>query len=122
MNDHTPMLLNEPFPSRPLSRAKSVASAEQGVQRARAEWAYANNNLNRIRPLLAKQFVTVDQVDKAQSSETALAEALKQAESQVQLSQAGLRSALAFRRAISGTSARPESPSGTVGLCASDFS
>src|SRR5262249_20132256 len=39
-----------------------VASAEQGVQRARAEWTYANNNLNRIQPLLAKQFVTVDQV------------------------------------------------------------
>jgi len=72
-----------------------LASAEQGVQRARAEWAYANNNLNRIQPLLAKQFVTIDQVDKAQSSETALAEALKQAESQVQLSQAGLRAALA---------------------------
>jgi membrane fusion protein, multidrug efflux system len=72
-----------------------LASAEQGVQRARAEWAYPNNNLNRIQPLLAKQFVTIDQVDKAQSSETALAEALKQAESQVQLSQAGLRSALA---------------------------
>jgi membrane fusion protein, multidrug efflux system len=72
-----------------------LASAEQGVQRARAEWKYANNNLNRIQPLLAKQFVTIDQVDKAQSSETALAQALKQAESQVQLSQAGLRSALA---------------------------
>jgi membrane fusion protein, multidrug efflux system len=72
-----------------------LASAQQGVQRARAEWAYANNNLNRLQPLLAKQFVTIDQVDKAQSSETALAEALKQTESQVQLSQAGLRSALA---------------------------
>src|SRR5215813_761842 len=72
-----------------------LASAEQGVQRARAEWAYANNNLNRLKPLLAKQFVTVDQVDKAESSATALAEALKQTESQVQLSQAGLRSASA---------------------------
>src|SRR5499433_21068 len=72
-----------------------LASAQQGVQRARAEWAYANNNLNRLKPLLAKQFVTIDQVDKAQGSETALAEALKQTESQVQLSQAGLRSALA---------------------------
>src|SRR5499426_1206804 len=68
-----------------------LASTEQGVQRTRAEWTYANNNLKRIQPLLAKQFVTVDQVDKARSSETALAEALKQTESQVQLSQAGLR-------------------------------
>src|SRR5215510_2522033 len=72
-----------------------VTSAERGVQRARAEWAYAKNNLNRLQPLLAKQFVTTDQVDKAQSSEVALAEALKQAEAQVQLSQAGLRSARA---------------------------
>ena len=72
-----------------------VANAEQGVQRARAEWSYANNNLNRIQPLLVKQFVTVDQVDKAKSSEIALAEALKQAESQLQLSKAGLQSALA---------------------------
>jgi multidrug efflux system membrane fusion protein len=72
-----------------------VANAEQGVQRAHAEWAYANNNLNRIQPLLVKQFVTVDQVDKAKSSETALAQALKQAESQVRLSQAGLQSAVA---------------------------
>jgi multidrug efflux system membrane fusion protein len=72
-----------------------VANAEQGVQRARAEWTYANNNLNRIQPLLAKQFVTVDQVDKAKSSEISLAQALKQAESQVRVSQAGLQSALA---------------------------
>lgn len=72
-----------------------VANAEQGVQRSRAEWDYANNNLNRIQPLLVKQFVTVDQVDKAKSSEIALAQALKQAESQVQVSQAALQSALA---------------------------
>jgi multidrug efflux system membrane fusion protein len=72
-----------------------VANAEQGVERARAEWAYANNNLNRIQPLLIKQFVTVDQVDRAKSSEISLAQALKQAESQLRLSQAGLQSALA---------------------------
>jgi membrane fusion protein, multidrug efflux system len=72
-----------------------VANAEQGVQRARAEWQYAHDNLNRIRPLLVKQFVTVDQVDKANSSEIALAQALKQAESQLGVSRAGLQSALA---------------------------
>jgi membrane fusion protein, multidrug efflux system len=72
-----------------------LANAEQGVERTRAEWTYANNNLHRIQPLLVKQFVTVDQVDRAASSELALAQALKQAESQVRLSQAGLQSALA---------------------------
>ena len=72
-----------------------VANAEQGVNRARAEWTYSNNNLHRIEPLLAKQFVTVDQVDRAKTSEIAQAEALKQATSQLKLSQAGLKSALA---------------------------
>jgi membrane fusion protein, multidrug efflux system len=72
-----------------------VANAEQGVSRAQAEWSYANNSLHRIEPLLAKQFVTVDQVDRARTSEVTQAQALKQAESQLLLAQAGLQSALA---------------------------
>jgi multidrug efflux system membrane fusion protein len=72
-----------------------VANAEQGVERVRAEWTYAKNNLNRIQPLLAKQFVTVDQIDKAKTDEMSLAQALKQAESQLRVSQAGLQSVLA---------------------------
>src|SRR5712672_2048835 len=77
------------------SAEAELANAEQGVNRARAEWTYASNNLHRIEPLLAKQFVTADQVDRAKTSEIAQAEALKQASSQLQLSQAGLKSALA---------------------------
>lgn len=77
------------------SAEAEVTDAERGVSRARAEWAYANNNLRRLEPLLAKQFVTVDQVDKARSSETALAETVRQAESQLALSQAKLKSAQA---------------------------
>ena len=73
----------------------SVTSAAQGVNRARAEWTYAADNLHRLEPLLAKQFVTVDQVDQARTSEIAESEALKQAESQLRMSQAGLQSALA---------------------------
>src|SRR5271170_5087198 len=72
-----------------------VANAEQGVSRAQAEWAYANNNLHRIEPLLAKQFVTVDQGDRARTQEIAQEQALKQAQSQLRLSQAGLQSSLA---------------------------
>src|SRR6516164_3337068 len=60
-----------------------VANAEQGVHRAKAEWTYASNNLHRLEPLLAKQFVTVDQVDRARTQEIAQSEALKQAESQL---------------------------------------
>jgi membrane fusion protein, multidrug efflux system len=72
-----------------------VANSEEGLSRAKAEWAYASNNLHRLEPLLAKQFVTVDQVDRAKTSEIAQSEALKQADSQLRLSQAGLQSALA---------------------------
>src|SRR5260370_3169879 len=72
-----------------------VANAEQGVNRAKAEWTYSNNNLHRIEPLLEKQFVTVDQADRAKTLEIDQAEALKQAASQLDLSQAGLKSALA---------------------------
>ena len=72
-----------------------VSNAEQGVSRARAEWTYANNNLHRIGPLLAKQFVTVDQVDRARTSEIAQAQSLKQAQSQLNLAQAGLQATIA---------------------------
>jgi multidrug efflux system membrane fusion protein len=72
-----------------------VANAEQGVSRVKADWTYADNNLHRIEPLLVKQFVTVDQVDRARTSEVAMAQALKQAESQLLLAKAGLQSALA---------------------------
>ena len=72
-----------------------VAHAEQGVSRAKAEWTYASNNLHRLEPLLSKQFVTEDQVDRARSLEIAQSEALKQAESQLLLSQAALKSSLA---------------------------
>jgi len=69
-----------------------VANAEEGVSRAKAEWTYSSNNLHRLEPLLEKQFVTVDQVDRARTSEVAQADALKQAESQLRLAQAGLKS------------------------------
>jgi len=79
------------------SSEAAVANAEQGVARARAEWTYANNNLHRLEPLLTKQFVTVDEVDKARTSETAQAEALRQAESRLDLTKAELNSSLARR-------------------------
>ena len=74
------------------SMEAKVTDAERGVARARAEWAYANHNLHRLEPLLTKQFVTADDVDKARSSETAQAEALRQAESRLQLAKAELNS------------------------------
>src|ERR1700691_2141055 len=79
----------------------NVSNAEQGVSRTKAEWTYAANNLHRLEPLLAKQFVTVDQVDRARTSEIAESEALKQAESQLRMWQAELKPALVTNLSIS---------------------
>lgn len=72
-----------------------IANAQQGVARADAEWTYASDNLHRIEPLLAKQFVTVDQVDRARTLEMADAQALQQAQSQLLASQAELKATTA---------------------------
>jgi multidrug efflux system membrane fusion protein len=72
-----------------------VTTAEQGVSRAQAEWAYASNNLQRLEPLLGKHFVTVDEIDKARTTEITQQEALRQAQSQLTLAQARSKSARA---------------------------
>jgi multidrug efflux system membrane fusion protein len=72
-----------------------VISAQAAVDRAAAESAYANNNLHRVEPLLAKQFVTVDQVDQAKTLQATRQQALYQARSQFALAQAQLDSAQA---------------------------
>jgi len=68
-------------------------SAQQGVARVKAEWTYANDNLHRLEPLLKKQFVTVDQVDRARTNEAAQAQALQQAKSQLLATRAELEAA-----------------------------
>jgi multidrug efflux system membrane fusion protein len=73
----------------------AVTNAEEGLNRAKAEWEYSIHNLQRLEPLLVKQFVTVDQIDQARTSETAQQAAYSQAESQLRLAQAALRSAQA---------------------------
>src|SRR5467141_157516 len=74
------------------SAEAEVVKAEQGVSRAQAEWAYASNNLQRLQPLLVKQFVTVDDIDKAKTSEIAQQEALRQAQSHLLLARSQLKS------------------------------
>jgi membrane fusion protein, multidrug efflux system len=79
-----------------VEQAKAdVANAKAAVARSDAELAYASNNLQRIKPLLAKQFVTVDQVDQAQTLEISRSQASSQARSQLALAEAGLAAALA---------------------------
>jgi len=51
------------------------------VSRAKAEWTYRQQQPAPSRAALAKQFVTVDQVDRAKDLEIAQSEALKQADS-----------------------------------------
>jgi membrane fusion protein, multidrug efflux system len=77
-----------------INQAKAdVANAKAAVDRADAELAYASNNLHRIEPLLAKQFVTVDQVDQARTLEISRSQAAHQARSQLALAEAGLSAA-----------------------------
>jgi membrane fusion protein, multidrug efflux system len=72
-----------------------IAHSEAALDRLKAESAYAENNLHRIEPLLAKQYVTVDQVDQARTTERATAESVREAESQLALNRAHLNSMLA---------------------------
>ena len=72
-----------------------VAHSEAALDRAKTESAYAENNLHRVEPLLAKQFVTVDQVDQARTTERASAQLVHEAESQLALNRAHLNSMLA---------------------------
>ncbi|HTV57463.1 MAG TPA: efflux RND transporter periplasmic adaptor subunit [Verrucomicrobiae bacterium] len=72
-----------------------VTHSEAAVDLAKAEWAYAENNLHRVEPLLAKQYVTVDQVDQARTTERAGAQSVHEAESQLALNRAHLNSMVA---------------------------
>jgi membrane fusion protein, multidrug efflux system len=73
----------------------SVLSAKAELDRAEAELLYSSNNYHRIEPLLAKQFVTVDQVDQARTSVTTRQQVVDQARSQVTLAEAQVLSARA---------------------------
>ncbi len=73
----------------------NVGAARAQLERAQAELLYTRNNFHRIEPLLAKQFVTVDQVDEARTAVTAGEQAVDQAKSQLALAQAQVLSARA---------------------------
>lgn len=82
-----------------IEQAKAdVANAKAAVERADAELAYATSNLHRIEPLLAKQFVTADQIDQVRTLEISRSQASHQARSQLALAQAGLAAAEAQYR------------------------
>ena len=73
----------------------NVGHAEAGVARAEAESHLASDILHRVEPLLEKQFVTVDEVDRARTADRTAAEALRQAHAQLELARAQWQAALA---------------------------
>ena len=70
----------------------NVADAKAAVRRAEADLHYAVDNLHRLEPLLAQQFVTVDQVDQARTLVETRSRAVQQAEAQVALAEARVQS------------------------------
>jgi multidrug efflux system membrane fusion protein len=73
----------------------AVSQAEAALKQSKAETEYANGNLHRIEPLLVKQYVTQDDVQRARSLASAKNAAADQATSQLALSKAKLLSAVA---------------------------
>ncbi|HKD86581.1 MAG TPA: HlyD family efflux transporter periplasmic adaptor subunit [Terriglobales bacterium] len=73
----------------------NLQSSKAELDRLQAEYEYTNNNYHRIEPLLAKQFVTVDQVDQARTAVVAGKQAVDRARSQVTQAEAQLASAQA---------------------------
>jgi membrane fusion protein, multidrug efflux system len=79
-----------------VNEAKAnVQAAQAALDSANAELAYQTNNFHRIEPLLAQQFVTVDQVDQARTAVTARQQTVQQLRSQLLLAQAQVVSAQA---------------------------
>ena len=73
----------------------NVAASKAALDRAQAELQYTTRNFNRIEPLLAKQFVTVDQVDQARTDVASRQQVVDQLRSQVASAEAQLLSAKA---------------------------
>ena len=64
----------------------SVSDAQAALRRAKADLQYAINNLHRLEPLLAEQYVTVDQVDQARTLVETRTRAVEQMAAELDLS------------------------------------
>jgi multidrug efflux system membrane fusion protein len=76
----------------------SVDAAKAELSREQADYAYAENNVLRLEPLLVQQFVTVDLVDQARTSRSVKGEAVRQARSRLALAEAQWASAVAQQK------------------------
>jgi membrane fusion protein, multidrug efflux system len=73
----------------------TVDAAKAALSQATADYAYAENSVLRLEPLLTKQFVTVDLVDQARTSRSVKGEMVRQARSRLALAEAQWASAVA---------------------------
>ena len=76
----------------------TVDAAKAALSQASADYAYAENNVLRLEPLLTKQFVTVDLVDQARTSRSVKGEVVRQARSRLALAEAQWASAVAQQK------------------------
>jgi multidrug efflux system membrane fusion protein len=76
----------------------AIARSEGALKQALADESYAIGNFHRVEPLLAKGFVTEDDVHKARTTADAKTAAVDQAKSQLQLAKASLLSASAQKQ------------------------
>ncbi|CAN5697445.1 multidrug efflux transporter periplasmic adaptor subunit MdtN [soil metagenome] len=76
----------------------SIAQASAALTQARADADYAVGNLHRIEPLLAKEFVTPDDVHRARSLADAKTAAVEQAQSNLSFAKAKFLSATAQKQ------------------------
>lgn len=76
----------------------AVARSEAALKQAQADESYATGNFHRIEPLLAKGFVTEDDVHKARTTADAKSAAVEQAKSQLLLAKASLLAASAQKQ------------------------
>lgn len=73
----------------------AIDEAQDELSRAQADYGYADSNVQRLEPLLVRQFVTVDQVDLARTNRSIKAEAMRQARAHLAVAQAQWASAVA---------------------------
>ena len=74
------------------SQTSKAAAANTGIGTARAQLALATDTLGRLQPLLARGFVTAEQVDEARTSKRTAEVSLEQAEQQANEARQGISS------------------------------
>jgi membrane fusion protein, multidrug efflux system len=93
-----------------VQQAKAnVDAAKAALDRAQAELEYTTRNYNRLEPLLAKQFVTVDQVDQARTDVVARQQVVDQDKHQLAEAEAAVLTAQAAYEQAKATNTQSHS-------------